>query len=797
MKVLLNWLREFVAIDLDTATLCERLTLGGLSVDGYEELGADIRQVVVGEIISTAPHPQAERLTLCAVRTGLGPTVSVVCGATNMKAGDRVAYAPPGSVLPGGRRIDAAVIRGVASAGMLCSEAELGLSDDAAGIMILGSEAPLGQRLGVYLGVEDTVLDIDVTPNRGDCLSVLGIAREVAALGGGRLLRVRHALRERGEPARSAVSVRIDDPVGCRRYAARLVRGVTVGPSPRWLARRLEAVGLRPISNVVDVTNLVMIERGQPLHAFDYDRLARPEIVVRRAGETRVVRTLDGVDRQLAGDDLLITTGDEPIAIAGVMGGAHSEVSDRTTAVLLEAAAFDPAGVRRTARRLELRSEASFRFERGVDVEGVPTALDRAAALLEQLAGGAVAPGVVESYPAPASPNPIELRPRRVEDILGVRLTRGEITGALKALGATVSAAPHGVLSVQPPSYRADVTREIDVIEEVARLIGYGRIPATMPAVPIDSGEWPQRLRCERELRRLLTAYGFFEAVTLSFVATRANVLFPGLGADGAAVQVLNPVSQDEPQLRRSLLPGLLGTWRTNRNQGAKGLAVFSIGRVFWRDDAPREGWRLAGLLVGELANRGLGATRTASFADAKGVVELLLERLHIGERVRWERFTDMPFHPGMSAALLCGEERVGVLGALHPEIEFELGIDAPCWLFELDTEKLLPYCPPRLFFTDLARFPAVARDMAVVVDADFASERILHFVRQWRPEVVDDVVLFDAYSGSAVPQGKKSLAYSISYRNAERTLTDDEVNGLHGELVSALTRQFGVELRQ
>jgi phenylalanyl-tRNA synthetase beta chain len=604
-------------------------------------------------------------------------------------------------------------------------------------------------------------------------------------------------LRERGEPAGGAIAVRIDDPVGCRRYAARVVRGVTVGPSPRWVARRLQAVGLRPISNVVDVTNLVMIERGQPLHAFDSDRLARPEIVVRRAGATRAIRTLDGVDRQLAADDLLITTGDEPIAIAGVMGGADSEVSERTTTVLLESAAFNPASVRRTARRLELRSEASFRFERGVDVEGVAAALDRAAALLEKLAGGAVAPGIVESYPAPPAPSPIEVRPRRVDDILGERLTRSEISGTLKALGAAVSAAPHGVLSVVPPSYRSDLTREIDVIEEVARVIGYGRIAATMPAVPIDSGEWPQRLRCERELRRLLTACGFFEAVILSFVSARANALFPGLGTDGTAVDVVNPVSQDEPQLRRSLLPGLLASWRVNRNQGAKGLAAFSIGRVFWRTEAPRESWRLAGLLVGELANRGLGAARPAEFADAKGAVEALFERLHVGDRVRWTRFTEMPFHPGMSAALHCGDALVGVLGALHPEIAFELDVDAPCWLFELDTEKVLPYCPPRLFFTGLARFPAVARDMAVVVDADFASERILHFVRQWRPDVIADVVLFDAYSGTSVPAGKKSLAYSISYRNADRTLTDDEVNALHTDLVTALTRQLGVELRQ
>ena len=797
MKVLLNWLREFVPITLDTQALCDRLTLGGLAVDGIEQLGADIRSVVIGEIISTAPHPQAERLTLCEVRTGSGPTVAVVCGATNMKAGDRVAYAPPGTTLPGGRRIEAVAIRGVASAGMLCSEAELALSDDAAGILILGPDAPLGQRVAAHLKVEDTVLDVDVTPNRGDCLSVLGIAREVAALTGARLLRTRHALRERGEPARDAVAVRIDDPGGCPRYAARLVRGVAIGPSPRWVEQRLRAVGVRPINNVVDVTNMVMIERGQPLHAFDYDRLARPEIVVRRAGDTRRIRTLDNADRELVPDDLLITTGVEPIAIAGVMGGAESEICERTTTVLLESASFDPASVRRTARRLDLRSEASYRFERGVDIEGVLAAADRAAALLAQLAGGDVAPGVVETYPRPPEPTAIHLRPKRVEEVLGIAVSRSEMTGALKSLGAAVSAAPHGALSVVPPSYRLDLKGEIDLAEEVARVVGYDRIPATMPAVPVAGGQLPDRLGWERELKRVLIASGFYETVALSFTSAHGNELLPGLGVKGGAVSVMNPINRDEPELRRSLLGGLLATWRTNRNQGARGLAAFSTGRVFWRTDAIHEAWRMAGILAGELPRRGLGTARTAEFADAKGAVEGLLDRLHLAAHVRWERCEDMPFHPGKTARLRCGDDVVGVVGALHPEVEFALDVEAPCWVFELDTEKLLPYCPPQLLFTGLPRFPAVARDVAVVVNEDFASDRVVHFVRQWRPELVEDVALFDAYVGAPIPPGQKSLAYTISYRAADRTLTDEEVNGLHAELVAALSSELGVVLRQ
>jgi phenylalanyl-tRNA synthetase beta chain len=797
MKVPISWLREFVPIELDLPTLCETLSVGGLAVDDVIELGAEIRGVVIGEIISTAPHPRAERLTLCNVRSGPGPIVTVVCGAKNMKAGDRVAWAPPGTTLPGGGRIEQEVIRGEPSAGMLCSEAELGLSAAADGILIVASDAPLGARIGAYLGIEDTVLDVTVTPNRGDCLSVIGVAREIAALTGARMLRTRNPLRERGAPTGEAIAVRIADPEGCARYAARVVRGVRVGASPAWVVRRLEAVGLRPINNLVDVTNLVMIERGQPLHAFDLERLPRAEIVVRRAGQTTQLRTLDGVDRRLAPDDLLITTGDEAVAIAGVMGGANSEVSDTTSAVLLESAYFDPTSVRRTARRLDLRSEASYRFERGVDIEGVVVAIDRAAVLIKQLAGGEIASGVVDAYPTVYSPSPIHVRPKRVEEILGTPVARPEMLAAVKAIGASATAASHGALLVTPPSYRADVKREIDVIEEIARVIGYARIGSTMPLVHLEGGDAPQRLSWERRLKRLLTAYGFCEAVCLSFTSSRRNVLLPGLGVPGTAVTLANPISRDEPELRRSVLGGLLTAWCVNRNQGASGAALFSIGHVYWQTEVPGEAVRLGGVLAGEMPHHGLGAPRSSEFADVKGVVEALLDDLGIGERVGWERAEAMPFHPGKSAWLRIDGDTIGVVGALHPDVAFELDLDGACWAFELDIEKVLPYCPQRRIFAGLPRFPGIVRDIAVVVDEDFASEKVVRFVRQWQPELVEAVALFDAYSGAPIPPGKKSLAYSITYRAAERTLTDEEVNALHAQLITALGCELGVEQRQ
>jgi len=797
MRVSLNWLRDFVQLNMDTASLCERLTMGGLEVDAVEEVGAAIASVVVGEIVRMQPHPQADRLTVCQVRIGTGPAVPVVCGATNMKAGDRVAYAPPGTTLPGGR-VEEREVRGVRSLGMLCSEAELELSGDASGLMILEREAPLGERIGVCLGIEDTVVDVAVPPNRGDCLSVLGIGRELAALAGLRVRRHRIGVRERGTPAADAIAVRIDDVSGCGRYAARVVRNLRIGASPRWMQQRLVAAGLRPINNVVDVTNYVMIERGQPLHAFDYARLPRPEIVVRRAGASASFETLDGVPRVLDPDDLLITTGEEPVAIAGVMGGAETEVSASTSVVLLESAWFEPSRVRRTARRLGLHSEAAFRFERGVDIGGVPAALDRAAALLERIAGGEVARGMVDAYPRVERPAPVHVRLQRVEEILGAPVTRGDVVRTMKALGASVSAAARGTLTVMPPTYRLDLSREIDVIEEVARVRGYERIAPTMPAVSLDGGVVPERMRRVGGLRRLLAAQGMDEAVILSFASPRLNECFRGIGVKPDPVLIVNPMSRDESQLRLSLVGGLVTAVRQNRSQGVSRVAVFSVGKVFWKDTGPQEGWRLAGVWAGEVPDQGLGGRRPAEFADIKGVVESVLDHLRLTDRTSWKPLLEVPaFHPGKSAAVMLADEFAGVAGCLHPDLEVEFEIEGANWFFELDLEKLLAYLPARAVFRELPRFPAVVRDLAIVTEEQFPSGRVIHFVRQWGHPLVETVVLFDQYVGAPIPPGMKGLAYSISYRAADRTLTDDEVNEAHAELTAALSTALPLELRR
>jgi phenylalanyl-tRNA synthetase beta chain len=798
MKVTWNWLREFVDLEVSVAQLAERLTMAGLEVESVEETGRDLAGVQCAELVRVHPHPQADRLNICEVRLGDDTIATVVCGAANLRAGERIAYATPGSSLPGGRTITTTEVRGVSSAGMLCSEAELGIGPDASGILILPSDAPIGERVAVVLGLEDTVLEIAITPNRGDCLSILGIAREIAALTGQRLRRQRLALRESTALAADLIAIRIADPDLCHRYVGRVLTEVKIAPSPAWMQHRLHAVGMRPLNNVVDVTNYVMLERGQPLHAFDYDRLPSPEILVRRAGSDTRFTTLDGQVRALAPDDLLITSGNVPVAIAGIMGGADTEVTGSTRRVLLESAWFAPAGVRRTARRLGLRTEASYRFERATDIDGVPLAADHAAAMLARLGGASVTRGRVDTYPSGSPSAPISLRLKRVHELLGMTISRAEVTARLKALGLGVSPATGGTLTVVPPSYRSDLTREIDVVEEIVRLGGYENVPTTLPESVLSASVEEPGVRAQRDLKRLLIALGLSEAVLLSFCSRRLNALFPGLAAPAAPVPILNPVTQDEPEMRLSLFPGLLRAVLDNLSQGAADVGLFCLGKVFWKDGTFKEALRLAAAIVGRIPTAGLGGAPTAEFTDVKGLVDAIGDVLGLPEP-RWMPATDLTaFHPGKTARVEIDGRTCGIVGCLHPAVEDELEVAGPCWIFELDLQRLLEYCPRRVIYKDLPRFPMVVRDLAVVSEESFASDQVIRFVKAWTrgEQLIEDVFLFDQYVGPPIPRGKKSLAYSICYRAPDRTLTDAEVNDLHGHLIAAVRDSLHVEPR-
>ncbi len=796
MKVSLSWLREFVAVELTAEALADRLTMAGLEVEDIATHGTYPR-MVAGRIVGVEPHPRADKLTVCTVDSGSEGMLRVVSGAPNLEAGLRVAVALPGATLSDGSAVEPVEVRGVGSAAVLLSEREIGVSDDHGGVIALGADATPGTPMATILGTADVVLEVAVTPNRGDCLSVLGIAREVAALTGARLRVPAVRLAEKGPASAESIRVEIRDPDVCRRYVARVIRGVKIASSPLWMRSRLEALGVRAISNVVDVTNYVMLERGQPLHAFDLARLAGGVIVVRRAGESAVLRTLDDVDRSLEADDLVIADAAEPVALAGVMGGAASSVRAETTDVLLEAAHFAPAAIRRTSRRLGLRSESSLRFERGVDPDGVAPAADRAAELLAKTARGQVASGRVDAYPNPPPRLDVLVRSERTNRLLGTSFPVAEIGQLLRRVSAGVKATGRGGYLCRVPSYRSDLTREADFIEEIARLGGYERIPSTQPRAALSaSGDRPAR-RLEARARELLVAQGLNEMICSRFVAAEWNRRLWGLTASGrGGIALRNPMSTDAPEMRTSMLPNLLAAAAYNRRQGESWVRSFEIGNVFWTDGTIREREVVGGVLLGSAPQRGLlGDARAESFYDIKGVVEALLEGLRVGP-VRWAA-GDVPsfLHPGKAALVRRDGDVLGYVGGLHPEVlkAADLG---EAWAFELDFEKLGSYASPRITFQTLPKYPAIVRDLAIVADEAFEAQAVLDTIDLCSELPVENARLFDLYRGAPLPAGKKSLAYSIAYRDPTRTLTDEEVNRLHQSLIERITRRLGVELR-
>ena len=788
-----------MAVDLSAEALAERLTMAGLEVEAVEAHGR-YERFVAGKIVELGPHPQADRLSLCTVDAGARGHLRVVSGAPHLEAGARVVLALPGARLSDGRLVESVEIRGVLSQAALVSEREIGVSEDGSGVMRLSDDAVAGADLASVLGTADTVIEVAVTPNRGDCLSILGIARELCALTGARLRNRPGRFVEKAPRAAERIRVEIRDPDLCSRYVARIVTGVKIGPSPLWMRTRLEALGLRPINNVVDVTNYVMLERGQPLHAFDLARLAGPRIVVQRPAGAQIFVTLDGIERSLAADDLVIADSEKAVALAGIMGGAGSAVEPDTQDVLIESACFAPTVIRRTSRRLGLRSESSLRFERSVDIEGVPAAADRAVELLLRIAGGQAAAGAVDVYPSPSKPAEVLVRSERVNRLLGASLAVSEIGQCLRRVSASVKAAGRGGFLCRPPTFRSDLFREADFIEEVARLAGYDRIPETLSPAPVGGArERPERL-LERRIRGFLTAEGMAEMICPRFLSSSWNQQVRGLAPAGVrSVEILNPLSTDASEMRHSLLPNLLAAARRNRHQGEAWLRVFEIGNVFWADAGGRiaEHAIVGGLLCGPVPDRGtLHEKREESYGDVKGVAEALLDGLRV-PRVAWRR-EGVPahLHPGKSAVVFSEDVALGVVGGVHPSVARAADLAGDLWAFEIDFGKLGSCVLPHFKFRPLPKHPGVVRDLAIVAEEKLEAQAVLDAIARCPDLLVEDVRLFDVYRGAPLPAGKKSLAYSIAYRAADRTLTDEEVNRLHQRLVEAVTSQLGVVLR-
>jgi len=821
MRVPLSWLKDYVAITLPAGELAERLTMAGLEVAAIERIGErwDPEKIRVGEVLEVRPHPNADRLTIVVVDYGASEPQAVVTGAPNIHVGDtglKVVFASEGAELIDGHseklryiRLKPTRIRGVRSAGMVCSEKELGLSDDHTGVVILPDDAPVGMPLREYMG--DVIFDLDITPNLSHCFCVIGIAREVAALTKQTLRIPDPNLVAEGEDITGQIEIEIADPDLCARYSAGLIKGVRIGPSPFWMQRRLTMAGMRPINNIVDVTNYVMLEYGQPLHAFDYRKLRgrrpgdSPIIIVRRAKPGEKITTLDGIERTLNEEMLLITDGKGAVAIAGVMGGLESEVTDETSDILLESANFDNINNRRTSQALKLSSEASLRFGKGVDPELTTRALERALELMRQLAGGTVARGFADAYPVRPSPKVIEFDSQEVDRLLGIHIENEEILRILNSLEFRCEPMAGNAqrFLVTVPSHRLDVSIPADLVEEVGRIHGYEKIPLTLleDELPPQRRNWA--VEREEQVRDILVGCGLTEVITYSLTNLESVAKLTPEREEidpDRYIRIANPLSSEREYMRQTLMNTMLETLAENR-RFADRIALFEIARVYLPVEGevlPREPRRLCIAMSGRRSARSWlePEGETFDFFDLKGVIETLLQRLNIAEAVF--RPTDHPtFHQGRVAQLLVKEKTIGVLGEVHPLVReaFDLPAETVC-LAEFDLEALLGAIAPTHYMQPISRYPAVRQDLAVIVDEDVPAHQVEAVIWEAGGALLVDVLLFDLYRGEPIPMGKKSLAYSLTFQSRDHTLKDNQVAKVWNRIVKQLKRRIGAELR-
>ncbi len=803
MKVSLNWLKEYVDITLSHSDIANKLTMAGLEVKEIEVIGGHWENIVVGQITAVNPHPGADRLRLVTVDLA-ATQETVVCGAPNCQVNDKIAFARVGAELTAGHsgehvRLKSVKIRGVVSNGMICSEKELGISDNHECILVLPSNAPVGMPLATYMG--DTIFNLEVTPNRPDCLSIIGIAREIAALTGKSLRLPEISYEEILPPAEKAVTVEIHAQDLCPRYCAGLLTGVKVAESPPWLQNWLLACGMRPINNIVDITNYVMLEYGQPLHAFDYSLIRGKRIAVRQATKGEKIVTLDGTERLLSGDTLVIADAARPVAVAGVMGGANTEVSEATTSILLEAASFNPASIHYTGRTLNLPSEACTRFERGISAELALPALRRAIQLITQLAGGKAARGWVDIYPGKREPKPILLPTTEFKRILGVEFSPDRIINILVSLGFDCKQTQRKdsvEIMATAPYWRSDIRIAVDLIDEVARIAGYDQIPMTILSQPIPKQSPLPIIGLKRQVRNKLVGYGFQEIITYSLTSrdllNRLQTTEQQV-PNKELIRVMNPMTAEQEYLRPNLRIGLLTALSSNRKFEDGGIKLFELGRVYLphNNDLPDEREMLCGLLNGPRQGKSWhGDNKQFDFFDAKGIIESLLNQF--GIETSFQPGSDESLHPANQAEILVSGKKLGVLGELHPRTAGNFELSGATYLFELDMAELLPFATARRVFQPIPRFPAVVRDMALVVDTGIIHQRVIDIIKGY--PLVAGVELFDVYSGEQVPEGKKSLAYRIIFQSPAQTLTDDEVGTVMKQILEKLSGELGAVLR-
>lgn len=816
MRVSYDWLKTMIDVPESPKELSDEYIRTGTEVEAIDVVGESFDHVVTAQVLEKTPHPDSDHMYVCKVSVGdknvdaegNPEPLQIVCGAQNFEAGDHIVTAMIGAELPGGIKIKKSKLRGVASFGMNCSARELGIGGDHAGIMILPEDAPVGMPFGEYYGSSDTVLDCEITPNRPDCLSMIGMARETGAIFDRDYHVELPAIKsETGRATADEISVEIADEGLCDRYVARIVRNVKVGPSPDWMVKRLSGLGIRPHNNIVDITNYVMMLTGQPLHAFDLSTFAehdgRRSVVVRAAKQDETFQTLDGEKRVLDAGMGLITDGERPVALAGVMGGMDSEITDASVDVLVESACFNAGRTSHTSRDLSLISDASIRFERQVDETGCVDVANVACALIEELAGGEVAPGYVDVYPAPKTIDSITLRYQRVLDICGAPIERDFVVRSLTRLGCTVEEAGEDYL-VTPPSFRPDLPREIDLIEEVLRLWGMGRVEATIPAAKNHIGGLTHEQQLTRKVGQILRACGLNETTTFGFAAP-GDLEKIHMSADGRGVPVvlMNPLVAEQTEMRRSLLPGLLQSVAYNEAHGTTNVHLYEIGTLFHgRENAslPRETQSVAGVLTGfwtdQIWNNTVDKLR---FFAGKGIVEELLEQLRVPKvRFRVAEGEGYDFlQPGRAAEVLSGGSVLGWVGEIHPEAREAMDIDQIVVAFELDLDKLIKGAHNQENYHEFSPFPAVQHDLAIVVPDEVTCEDLLQRITSAGGKLLESVRLFDVYRDPIrVGVGKKSMAFSLTYRSDDHTLTSDEVERAHGKIVTKLCKATGGEVR-
>ena len=816
MKISLKWLNDYIDIQdyiSKPQDLAALLTAAGIEVEGVQNLAKQFENVVVGHILQKGQHPGADRLTLCQVSTGEGVVHQIVCGARNHKEGDRVVVALPGAILPGNFAIKRSQIRGVESGGMLCSEKELGLKEESDGILILPASAPVGQSFAKFMGYDDVLFELKVTPNRSDCLSHFGLAREIGAVVGREVKFPSKPLDETGGSTRAQMKLELRDSELCPRYCGRGVKGVKIGPSPAWLKSRLESVGVSTINNVVDITNFVMMELGQPLHAFDVREIRGRKIVVDRAEKGETFTTLDGTELKLDGTELTIRDSERAVALAGIVGGKNSGIQDDTSEVFIEAAYFTPVAVRRTARKFGVETDSSYRFARGTNPEAVPLALNRAAQLMKEIAGGEIMGEAHDQYPKPIVREPIEIALQTVEDRLGYKVTAEEFSQWMKRLGCHIEPVAKGAAPswrVLPPMFRWDLALDMDLVEEYARLHGYQHIPEELPPLASMPAEHDLMFTLEAKIRRLLQGEGCLQAVNYAFIGRTyqdrilgdlARVHGAGLAAAKEPVKIVNPLNEEINVMRTALLPGLLKNVVHNSRHGNSFGRVFELGfGHFTGDEGYAQESRLAfaywGVPTGLWEKKSTPAP--AVFA-LKGAIENLLRGLGV-LRFRWLQLTakNAPefLHPGQSAILEFEGKPVGFVGTLHPSLVDELKIRETTAVAEFNLDRLLNGQPRSPQYKSISKMPAVDRDIAIQMPKDLPASSVESEIKKAGGELLKEVRVFDVFEGGTLPADQRSVAFRMVFQAQDATLEDQKINEVRDKVVKAVTEKFGVTLR-